>query len=259
MRNVAVLLTFTRQDLIDRYSGSVLGGAWSLLMPLVNILIFTLVFSEIMGARLSMAGMQQSEYNYSLYLVSAMLAWNCFSATVTRTTTIFQDKAGIIAKVSISLRTLPLYLLLSESTIYVISMVFFLGFIVLIDFPLSWSLLALPVVFVIQQVIAYGLGLIFATFSVFLRDIRELVDIVFKVWFWLTPIVYVTDIIPDHWAGVLAYNPVTPFVDAYRDMVLLHQLPSLQFLVVTTTVAGVTLALALFITQRLQQDIRDFI
>jgi len=259
LKDLSVILAFTRQDLIDRYSGSVLGGFWLLLMPLVNILIFTIVFSNIMGARLVMAGMPEGGYNYSLYLVSGLLAWHCFANTVTRITNVYQDKAGIIGKVNVSLPVLPVYLLLSEAMIYLLSMLFFLVFVFWVDHPLGVSLLALPVVFLLQSLIAYSLGLLFATLAVFIRDIRELVGIVFTVWFWLTPIVYVANILPEGWGRLLSYNPVSFFIGAYRDIILLNQLPSGHFLLAATLVGGFLFILARYVHQRLQQDIRDFI
>ncbi len=259
MRTLFVILTFTRQDLIEKYSGSILGSLWSLLMPLVNILIFTIVFSKIMGARLEMAGMPASDYNYSLYLVSALLAWNCFAACTTRTTTLYQEKAGIITKVNISLRALPLYILLSETIIYIISMVFFLIFALLVDHSFGWAMLLLPLVFAIQQVIAYSLGLIFATFSVFIRDTRELVTILFHVWFWLTPIVYVLGILPDSGAEIMNWNPAYHLVEAYRAIILMDEAPSQSFFLISSTLAVVLFFLARFVNRHLQSDIRDFI
>lgn len=259
MRTLFVILTFTRQDLIERYSGSILGGLWSLLMPLVNILIYTIVFSKIMGARLNLPGLEESPYSYSLYLVSAMLAWNCFAATVTRTTNLYHEKAGIITKVSVGLRALPMYILFSESIIYAISMAIFLVFMIAIGHPPGWAILTLPALFLLQQMVAYSLGLLCATFAVFIRDTRELISILFHVWFWFTPIIYVVEILPEGWGQLLAYNPALYFVDAYRQILLANEVPSLQFFAIATVVAFALGKLALFVNRRLQSDIRDFI
>ena len=79
--NLPLLLHFVRKDLIDRHAASALGALWTLLLPLANILIFTLVFSQIMGARLETMGMEYlGSYGYSVYLVTGLLAWICFSA-----------------------------------------------------------------------------------------------------------------------------------------------------------------------------------
>src|SRR5690606_1452611 len=88
--NPGLLLHFVRQDLVDRHAGSALGALWTLLLPLANILIFTLVFSRIMGARLEMLGMESlGPYSYSVYLVTGLLAWNCFANTLIRITQVF--------------------------------------------------------------------------------------------------------------------------------------------------------------------------
>lgn len=259
MRALFVIITFARQDLVEKYSGSILGSLWSLLLPLVNILIFTIVFSKIMGARLAMAGLPQSEFNYSLYLVSALLAWNCFASCVTRTTNLYQEKAGIITKVNISLRVLPLYVILSETIIFLISMFFFVIFALWADHSFHWGILLLPVVFLLQQIVAYSLGLIFATFSVFIRDIRELVGIVFHVWFWFTPIVYAVAILPEYGVDMMSYNPAFHVVEAYRKIFLLGQVPDVSLFLYLSLTAGLLLTFALYVNKHLQNDIRDFI
>src|SRR5690606_9780429 len=184
----ALLLHFVRQDLVDRHAASALGALWTLLIPLANILIFTLVFSRIMGARLEMLGMESlGAYSYSVYLVTGLLAWNCFANTLIRITQVFHEKANLIGKVRLSLFSLPLFVLVSETVVYLISMGFVVVFLWLIDFSWSWQWLWLPLIFAAQMVLAYGLGLICAVLSVFLRDIKEFVGVVTQFWFWMTP------------------------------------------------------------------------
>jgi lipopolysaccharide transport system permease protein len=257
--NIALLLTFTRQDLVDRYSSSILGGVWTLINPLVLILIYTLIFSKIMGARLSDLGVEFSEYGYSIYLVPAVLAWSAFGNTLTRVSTVFQDKAGLIGKVSLSLRTLPLYILLSETIVFLISMSLFAIFLLLIGYPISWMWLLLIPVYLVQQLLAYSLGFGAAVLGVFVRDVIELVRITVQLWFWLTPIVYVLDILPEETQNMLAWNPMTHFVTAFREVILYARVPDLGALAVLAVVGLCFLAMALFGFQRLEKDLRDFI
>lgn len=257
--NLPLLLSFTRQDLIDRYSGSILGGAWSFIMPLVNMLIFILVFSRIMGARLEALGQEFSEYSYSIYLVAGMLAWNAFANTVQRATNIYREKAGLIGKVKISLISLPFYILLTESVIYLISLVFFAVFLILIDFPVDRFWLLIPVIFVIQQLFAYALGFMMAIFNVFVHDTRELVTVIVQLWFWLTPIVYVTNVLPDSVQTLFGFNPMYILIQAYRDLILYHREPSPEGLFWVLLLGLTILSLALFLFKKLERDIRDFI
>ena len=258
--NRSLLLHFVRQDLIDRHASSALGALWTLLLPLSNILIFTLVFSQIMGARLEAMGMDYlGEYSYSIYLIIGLLAWNCFAATLTRTSQVFHEKAGLITKVNIPLMSLPLYILLSEAVIYVISMAFFMVFLWLVDFRWSIGWLWLPVIFAVQQLLAYSLGLICAVFSVFFRDIREIVPIVTQFWFWLTPIVYVINILPQGWMEVLKWNPIYHTTNAYRDSLIAGQVPNLSNLGIVFACGVVLLAVGMLIGRHLERDIRDFL
>lgn len=257
--NISLLLNFTKQDLIDRYSGSVLGGAWSFILPLVNILIFVLVFSNIMGAKLAAFGADFNQYGYSIYLVAGMLAWTAFSNSVVRTTNIFQEKGGLIAKVNMSLIWLPLYILLTETVIFIISMGFFLLFLLLIGFPITWHWLLIPCLYLIQQTLAYSLGFIFATLSVFIRDIREMVNVMIQLWFWCTPIVYVIHIIPEFAQKLFQLNPMFIIINAYRDLIIFHRIPELGGVSILLLISVFLLSLALYSFKRLERDVRDFI
>lgn len=257
--NWALIFHFTRQDLLDRYSGSILGGLWTFILPLVNILIFTLVFSKIMGARLEAFGAQFSEYNYSIYLVAGILAWNAFAATVNRVTNIFIEKASLIGKVNLSLLALPLYIVASETVVYLISMAFFTGFLIIIGFPFSWHWCLIPLLFLAQQLFAYGLGFLLAVLSVFIRDIREFVNVFLQLWFWLTPIVYVVHILPEETQSIFSWNPMFLMVESYRDVILNHTVPEPYGLLVIGALAMTFLGAGRFLFKKLEKDIRDFI
>jgi len=257
--NIALLLTFTRQDLVDRYSSSLLGGVWTLINPLVQILIYTLIFSKIMGARLGGLGVEFSEYGYSIYLVPAMLAWGAFGNTITRVTTIYQDKSGLIGKVSLSLGALPLYILLSETIVFLVSMGLFAGFLLIVGFPITFMWVLLIPVYLVQQLLAYGLGFGAAVLGVFARDVVELVRIAVSIWFWLTPIVYVLDILPESTRALLYYNPMTHIVTAHRELILYARVPDVTALLVLLGLGLGLLAAALYGFRRLETDMRDCI
>ncbi len=257
--NKSLLLNFSKQDLIDRYSGSILGGAWSFILPLVNIMIFILVFSKIMGAKLALFDVQFSQYSYSIYLVSGIISWTAFANSVARITNIFKEKAGLIGKVNLNLVFLPLYILLTETIIFLISLVFFAFFLLLLDFPLSWHWLFIPLLFMLQQLLAYSLGFIFASFSVFVKDVREFVGVIMQLWFWCTPIVYVLNIIPEFAQKIFQLNPMFIIISAYRDIIMFHTIPEASPLFIILIIAIMLLLLSIKIFHVLEKDIRDII
>lgn len=258
--NRQLLFHFVRQDLVDRHANSALGALWTLLLPLANILIFTLVFSRIMGMRLEALGMESlGPYSYSVYLVTGLLAWTCFANTLTRITQVFHDKANLIGKVRLSLFALPLYVVVGETIIYLISMGFFAVFLWLIDFRWTWHWLWLPLIFATQMVLAYGLGLICAVLSVFLRDVREVVGVITQFWFWMTPIVYVVTILPERWLPLFAANPIFHTTAALRDALILGQTPAFVPLAVVALGGLALLSIGLLLGRKLERDIRDFL
>jgi len=256
---LSLILFFTRQELIDRYSGSIIGGFWSLIFPLINILIFILVFSKIMNSRLPGIEEQFSQYGYSIYLVSGILAWTAFANTIQKTTNIFKDKAYLLHKIKLPLIYLPIHIILSESIIFFISMVFFILFLYFIDFPITTYWLIIPIVFFIQQLFAYALGLLFATLSVFIQDLREIVTVVVQLLFWLTPIVYTINIIPTSLHSLFTYNPLYIFIKIYRELIIYHNFDSIYSLFILFLISSCICFSSIFILNFLEKDVRDFI
>jgi lipopolysaccharide transport system permease protein len=258
--NRSLLLQFTRQDLIDRHAGSSLGALWTLLLPLSQILIFSLVFSKVMGMKLQAMGMgPASEYSYSIYLIAGLLPWLAFANTVNRCVGVFQEKASLISKVQLSLLRLPLYIPLTESILYLIGMGFFAAFLLVVDFPFSWTWLWLPLLMAMVMLLAFTLGLAGAVLNVFIRDTRELVGLVMQIAFWATPIVYVSDMIDSSWHWLFEGNPMFHLISAIRLVLIEGQAPPLMPLLIIALASLALLAFTCFIGKRLERDIRDFI
>ncbi|MDR9499702.1 MAG: ABC transporter permease [Hydrogenovibrio sp.] len=253
----SLILHFTKQDLVDRYKGSLLGVLWNIIMPLTMISIFVFVFSEIMGARL--ANFDDRPYAYGIYLVSGILFWNLFASTSQRISQVFEEKKPLIKKNQIHLITLPIYILLSESVIFFISVLLFVGFLLLIDAPIGWNWGYLIPVYALTLLLGYVIGFSVAVFSVFIKDLKELLKVVLQLWFWLTPIVYVITILPGAATQYLQLNPMYWVVTTSQNVVLYQTQPKwlalLTLLAVFTAAAWVLVVL----TRKLEKDIRDFI
>jgi len=251
-----LLVEFTRRDFLERYSGSVLGVAWSFIWPLVSLFIYIAIFSKVMSAKLPGVS---SAYSYGIYLVAGLVPWTAFCNTVARSATVFVDKKSIISKIHISLPRLPLYIVMSESVTFVISMALYLAFLMATGNPLHPTALLLPFVYLVHQVLAYSLGFVVATLLVFLRDLREVTGIVLQIWFWFTPIVYVVDIVPDFVRGFFVYNPAYLFVKAYQDVLVFNRAPDIDSLMILAVLGHVLLAVGYVLFKRLEKDVRDFV
>ncbi len=249
-------LLFTRQTLLDPHRGSVLGVAWLYLQPLVLILIYTLVFSRFMGARLSGV---DTPYAYSLYLVPGLLLWTAFANTLNGMVGVYQSKAHIIRKISVNLMVMPLYIALTEIVNFVVAMVIFALFCMAIGQTpgLMWLLL-IPVC-LSTILLAYATGLIFAMLSPFLPDLRPLTGIVLQLLFWLTPIIYVPDILPVWAASLLKYHPVYWGIHQAQSIVLYDTIASSTFWLLQVVLGVVLFYLARRTVKLLEKEMRDLL
>jgi lipopolysaccharide transport system permease protein len=136
-------------------------------------------------------------------------------------------------------------------------MAFFLLFLLCIPYQFSWHILLLPLIFYLQQILAFGLGMLAAVFVVFLRDLKEFLDITMQLWFWTTPIVYVKSILPERVAKLIALNPFTAITDAYHAIFVYKTQPDFGTLLVVSVIAHLVVILAYYCVKSLEMDIRD--
>ena len=250
------IIELVRRDYVERFAGSVLGSLWAFIWPLVNLFIYIVIFGKMMGARLP----GTSDMNaYGVYLAAGLIPWNCFSATIGRSTSVFLDKKNIISKVNTSLPALLVFINLSEIVTYLISMLIFAVFLLFQGFTWRVELLLLPFIFYLQQIMAFTIGIFAATLTIFLRDTKELIGIILQLWFWFTPIVYLADILPEMAQRLLLINPAFGLIDAYHRLFVFHQVPDLSKLIILTIIVHLLLIVFYMMFRVLERDIRDFL
>jgi lipopolysaccharide transport system permease protein len=225
-------------------------------MPAVMIFIYTIIFSRVMGAR--MPGVS-STYSFGIYIIAGVLPWNAFVNTLNRSAGVFADKKNIISKMPVSLATLPLYIVISECVTLAIGFAIYVVLLYAIGVGLHRFALLLPFIIVVQQIFAYALGLFLATLSVFLRDLREVTNVMTQLWFWFTPIVYMPSILPPRFAWFLDLNPAYFFTHAYQNIFFHGTAPDAKLLVALTLIGHGALLASLWTLRRLEKDVRDFI
>ncbi len=205
-----------------RYLGSLLGSIWSILNPMAMIFIYTVIFSRLMQARLP--GVDDA-MGYGVFICAGLLPWMFFSELLSRSPNVFVDHAHLIKKVHFPRITLPVIILWSSTINFVIISIIFLAFLAATGrFPGVVILQLIPLL-VIQQAFVLGAGVFLGSVNVFFRDIQQIVGIVLQFWFWLTPIVYPLDILPDRARFFVKLNPMATLVNAYQKAILLGQPP----------------------------------
>lgn len=204
-----------RREFQARYRNSMLGAAWMLLNPLAMIVVYTVIFSQLMHARLPNTS---SEFAYGIYLCAGLLTWGLFTEIVTRLQNVFLDNGNMIKKLSFPRICLPIISVLNACLNFSIIFGLFLIFLLLSDnFP-GWVFLGIVPVLLIQILFAVGLGIILGVLNVFFRDIGQLFGIVLQFWFWFTPIVYTLSTLPAAIQPLIKFNPMASLIMAYQDI-----------------------------------------
>lgn len=255
-RNILLAFEFAKRDFRERYVGTGLGKLWFVLSPLIMIFIYSVIFSDFMKMKLNIV---DNSYAYSIYLIPGLLAWTSFSTIIMRLNVSFFEKAPLIKKVSVPAYAFQLAIVVTELFTFGISMLLGLGFLWLVDQPITGVFLWLIPLMLLQTVFAFGLGVIFALFAPFFKDLREVVPIVLQLWFWMTPIIYVKALIENKYPFLLTYNPFYYFVESYQDIFLYASPPTLFHLLVMLSLAVISIGLAGYLYQKMVPAIKDMI
>ena len=216
------VLGSVKREFQSKYGNAVLGAAWSLLSPLAMILVYTVIFAEVMRAKLPGSS---NTFAYSIYLCAGILTWGLFAEIVARAQVMFIEQANLLKKISFPRICLPLIVVLNALLNFAIIFGLFTVFLVATgNFPGLAYLAILPVL-AIQVLFAIGLGMILGVLNVFFRDVGQFFAIFIQFWFWFTPIVYPASILPEGIRALLVFNPMAAVIAAYQGILVSAQMP----------------------------------
>ncbi|WP_414705307.1 ABC transporter permease [Pseudomonas sp.] len=229
------VLGSVKREFQTRYRNSLLGATWTILNPLSMIVVYTVIFSQLMRARLP--GVDNS-LAYGIYLCAGILAWGFFAEVIGRSQSVFLEHANLIKKLAFPRICLPLIVVLNAGVNFAIIFALFLGFLLVTDnFP-GWALLGIVPVLLVQTAFSIGLGIILGVLNVFFRDVGQFVGIFLQFWFWFTPIVYPLSILPEGIQPLIDLNPMAPLIAAYQGIFVYGQWPDWHALWPTTLLAA---------------------
>lgn len=248
------IFAMVRRDFASRYLGSLLGGLWALLTPLATILVYLVIFSAVMKGR--MPGSTDS-LSYGIFLCTGILIWTYFAEVISRCQSTFVENANLLKKLSFPRITLPVVVLLSATLNFLlVAAVFLLLLVVLGRFPGVAILACVPLI-AIQQGLALGIGMLLGTLHVFFRDVGQIWLVVVNLWFWVTPIVYVPEVLPEATRSWIRYNPLSHLFLAYQGVVLRNEWPDWQSLLYPGLLAVLLLAIGLWVFRALSGEMVD--
>lgn len=248
------IISSIKNEFKSRFIRSKLGGFWMVLHPFAQVLIYALVLSTVLKAKLP--GIE-SQYAYAIYLMAGMVAWNLFNDIMGRSINIFIDNGNLIKKMSFPKLTLPIIVIGSSFVNFLLLFIsMFIIFTVLGHFSLSY-LYYLPLLILNVLLLAIGLGLFLGVLNVFVRDIGQIMTIILQFWFWLTPIVYPINMIPESYHSLFYLNPIVGLIEGFHSILVYNSAPNLNLLIYPLSLAICSLIISLILYKKANNEIAD--
>ncbi len=209
-----------------RYKSSSLGFLWSLLNPLLMMLVYSAVFSRMVR------GGAEGIDNYAAFLVVGLFTWNFFAGSLSDSVNAFMGNASLIKKVYFPRIILPVSSVLTNLVNYLLSLAVVFILLGIWGIYPNWSVLYLPAVILIMLLICAGFSFLLATLNVIFRDIEHMIQVGLLAWFFMSPVIYVPweDFIPARFHDLYLLNPMARLIISFQDILYFGEAPSLAFL-----------------------------
>lgn len=234
----------TVSDLKVKYQSSALGFAWSLLNPLLMMLVLYLVFSNVFKAN--------QDY-FALYLLIGIVSWRFLANGTSSSMMAIVGKPSLVTKIYIPRQVLVLSTVLSSFISSLLEFLVLFVLIVIFGVKLSPNILLFPFIYIIYFVLVYGVSLALAALYVYYRDLNQIWEVLLQLGFFLAPVVYPLTTVPAQYLNIYMLNPVTNFMQIYRDILLYAQTPSLVSIAFVLVSAIISLAAGAAVFKRLER------
>jgi lipopolysaccharide transport system permease protein len=253
-----LVLFLAWRDVLVRYKQTVLGFAWAVIQPVIQVLVFTFIFS-------TMAGLSPGNVPYPIFNLTALLPWGLFSKAMNDAGRSLVNNRNMITKVYFPRLTIPVASVLAGLVDFAIALLVYVVLILYYTFApnstytfhLTPGLFALPLLILLALVAALGVSLWFSAANVIYRDVGHILPFLTQIWFFMTPIVYSASEVSQKWQVIYALNPLTGVVEGFRWVLLgIHSLPW-QLLAVSTGVSLLLLITGLVYFRNMERTFAD--
>lgn len=218
----SMISSLIQRDLRGRYKGSVLGFAWTFLNPLLQLAVYTVVFSAIMRSGIE---------DYYLFLFVALIPWIFFSASLTGGSSCIFSQKELVKKIYFPREVLPIAHVTCQLVNMVLSLIVVFAVLLVSGKGIHLgAVVYLPFVIFVEFLLSLGIAFITSALTVYLRDLEHILIIISMAWQFLTPVMYSVDMVPDNFRPIFMLNPMTPVIIAYRDILYYQQPPHISTL-----------------------------
>lgn len=243
-----MLKSQVKKDLRTRYKGSFLGFLWTFVNPLLQLMVYTLVFKNILKIEIE---------NFAIFLFVGLLPWLFLSTSVSGSAMNIVSNANLIKKIYFPREILPIALATGGLFNFIFGLVIVFPALYLSGINYSISLLCLPVIMLLQYMFVLGLSFIFSSINVYFRDTQHILEVFIMLWFYMTPVFYSSDIMPDNLKKLLSVNPMTRIIESYREILIYQNIPKPSILLNMLLVSCITLMIGLTVFKKLEKGFAE--
>lgn len=243
-----LLKSNVKKEIRGKYKGSFLGILWSFINPLLQVLVYAIVFPYIMRVKTE---------NYLQFLIVGVIPWTFFTTVLNQGMITVRMNAGIIKKVYFPREILPISVALSGLVNFFISCIIILVFCVGGGLGISWHLALLPLAAILQFIFSLGLILALSAINIYIKDTEYLVTFALNMLFYATPILYPVTLLPEGLRWLMNLNPMAGIINMYRDIFINHQLTDIGTIIYVSVISLVTFLIGLLIFRKLEKGFAE--
>jgi ABC-type polysaccharide/polyol phosphate export permease len=244
-----LLYQLTRRDLLLRYKQTVMGFGWAIFMPLVNTVLFTVIFTRVAPLDVDIP--------YPLFAYCGLLAWNFTASSLRFAASSLTLNAQLMTKVYFPREILPISAVIVSLVDFSVGSTILFGLMAYYGVMPTVALVALPWVLVVHIMFTISFSLLLAMGNLFYRDVKYLFELVITIWMFTSAVLYPVSQIGGLAGQIMALNPMTPILEGYRDVLIRGRFPNPGAFLITTAVAILVLAIAWLIFHRAEYEFAE--
>ena len=244
-----MIFSLVKKELRGRYKGSVLGFLWTFINPLLQLVVYTLVFSIIMRTGIE---------KFYLYLFIGLVPWMFFSGSMTGGAACIINQKDMVKKIYFPREVMPISYVLSGFVNMLLTFIVVILVILVSGIGVNLKVwIFLPVIMIVEFVMALGGALLTSALTVYFRDLEYILGILTMAWMYMTPVVYTMDMVPEWLRPIFNLNPMTPVINAYRDILYYKQMPELSTLIQGFVLGIIVIIVGYIVFNKLQKGFAE--
>lgn len=242
-------------DLRYRYAGTALGVFWVIITPLLEVLIYAVVFSQIVSIR---SGGDKG-VSYTLFLTSGLFPFIAFSQMINRGTNAIKSNSIYVRRSLVPPEVFVFKETLLAGFTFLIYLVLLIPISIFVDNPLTWRVLLMPVFAVFLLILGFGMSLPLANLRILFPDLGEIIPVILQLWRWTLPIMFTDNNFPAWLRRLMSLNPPYYFIRSFRDVLIEHTVPPLNTWLSMGLWIAFFLVIAHLLSQKLRSEVKDLL